>query len=210
MLQRERTSENYKAKWFQAQKNRTSPATAVSTVQSRPACSKTLSFLLCLDNAQHNRLVVAFVHLSQHQFFDLWQFSILYMIYHQQMYHNGKIKKQKKIANFATKILSWLPHMNVDSKQICKKNTVKLFTVVLYVEDISQTKFSKSDQNEMFGIFLSSGGAYGALRNILILNLPTNSYKFYNNKRYQQKTTNLPTIKLYQTNIKEKLQIYQQ
>ena len=87
------------------------------------------------------------------------------MIY-QQMYHNGKIKKQKKIANFATKILSWLPHMNVDSKQICKKNTVKFFTVVLYVEDISQTKFSKSDQNEMFGLFLSSGGgAYGALRN---------------------------------------------
>ena len=42
------------------------------------------------------------------------------------------------------------------------------------------------------------------------LNLPTNIYKSSNNKRYQQKTTNLPTIKLSQTNIKEKLQIYQQ
>ena len=45
---------------------------------------------------------------------------------------------------------------------------------------------------------------------ILILNLPTKNYKSPNNKRYQQKTTNLPTIKLSQTKIKEKLQIYQQ
>ena len=30
------------------------------------------------------------------------------------------------------------------------------------------------------------------------LNLPTNIYKSSNNKRYQQKTTNLPTIKLNQ------------
>ena len=42
------------------------------------------------------------------------------------------------------------------------------------------------------------------------LNLPTNDYKYPNNKRYQQITTNLPTIKLSQSNIKEKLQIYQQ
>ena len=34
------------------------------------------------------------------------------------------------------------------------------------------------------------------LQYILILNLPTNNYKSYNNKRYQQKTTNLPTIEL--------------
>ena len=33
--------------------------------KSSPACSKTLCFLLCLDNAQHNRLVVTFVQLSQ-------------------------------------------------------------------------------------------------------------------------------------------------
>ena len=36
------------------------------------------------------------------------------------------------------------------------------------------------------------------LYGILILNLPTNIYKSSNNKRYQQKTTNLPTIKLNQ------------
>ena len=30
------------------------------------------------------------------------------------------------------------------------------------------------------------------------LNLPTNIYKSSNNKKYQQKSTNLPTIKLYQ------------
>ena len=33
---------------------------------------------------------------------------------------------------------------------------------------------------------------------ILILNLPTNIYKSSNNKKCQQKSTNLPTIKLYQ------------
>ena len=36
---------------------------------------------------------------------------------------------------------------------------------------------------------------------ILILNLPTNIYKSTNNYWYQQKTTNLPTIELFQTNI---------
>ena len=38
----------------------------------------------------------------------------------------------------------------------------------------------------------------GLTLEILILNLPTNKYKSYNNKRHQQKTTNLPTIKLNQ------------
>ena len=42
------------------------------------------------------------------------------------------------------------------------------------------------------------------------LNIPTNNYKSYNSKQYQQKTTNFSTIKLSQSNIKEKLQIYQQ
>ena len=47
-------------------------------------------------------------------------------------------------------------------------------------------------------------------RAILILNLPTNNYKSYNSKGYQKKPTKLPTIKLYQANIKEKIQISQQ
>ena len=44
--------------------------------------------------------------------------------------------------------------------------------------------------------------------------VPTKNYKSFNNKtvpnKYKGKTTNLPTIKLYQTNIKRNLQIYQQ
>ena len=47
-------------------------------------------------------------------------------------------------------------------------------------------------------------------KNMWQSNLPTNNYKSYNNKWYQQKTTNIPTIKLSQSNIKEKLKIYQQ
>ena len=41
-------------------------------------------------------------------------------------------------------------------------------------------------------------------------NISANKYKSYNNKQYQQKTTYVPTLKLPQSNIKEKLQIYQQ
>ena len=44
-----------------------------------------------------------------------------------------------------------------------------------------------------------------SMQMISISNLPTNNYKSYNNKRYQQKTTNLPTIKQSQSNIKETL-----
>ena len=43
-----------------------------------------------------------------------------------------------------------------------------------------------------------------AIGKILILNLTTNIYKSNNNYCYQQKTTNLTTIKLLQTNIKGK------
>ena len=35
---------------------------------------------------------------------------------------------------------------------------------------------------------------FNAISMILILNLPTNIYKSSNNKKYQQKSTNLPTI----------------
>ena len=40
------------------------------------------------------------------------------------------------------------------------------------------------------------------LSDILILNLPTKNYESPNNKQYQQKITNFPSIKLSQTNKK--------
>ena len=69
--------------------------------------------------------------------------------------------------------------------------------------------FATTSRNNHCG-YHSYNEVYGRGASPTHINFKSPNYKSTNNIRYLEKTLNRPTIELSQTNMKEKLQIYQQ